>query len=58
VSRPVWLLDEPTSALDTPSQARLAALMLDHLARGGMIIAATHGPIGLEFPRELRLGAA
>jgi heme exporter protein A len=56
VKRPVWLLDEPTSALDTPSQGRLAELMRGHLAGGGMIVAAAHGPIGLDAPRELRLG--
>jgi len=54
--RPLWLLDEPTSALDVPSQDRLAGLMRDHLAGGGMIMAATHGPIGLERARELRVG--
>lgn len=58
VQRPIWLLDEPTSALDAPSQQRLAELMRGHLAGGGMIIAAAHGPIGLDAPRELRLGAA
>ena len=57
VKRPVWLLDEPTSALDAPSQTRLAALMDGHLAGGGIIVAAAHGPIGLENPREMRLGA-
>lgn len=54
--RPVWLLDEPTSALDAASQARLARLMRDHLSGGGMIVAATHGAIGLETPRELKMG--
>jgi heme exporter protein A len=53
--RPVWLLDEPASALDTAAQARLASLMADHLAGGGIIVAATHGPIGLDDARELRL---
>jgi heme exporter protein A len=57
VERPLWLLDEPTSALDAPSQERLAGLMRAHLGTGGMIVAATHGPIGLDAPRELRLGA-
>ena len=56
--RPLWLLDEPTSALDVPSQNRLADLMRDHLAGGGMIVAAAHGPIGLERARELKIGAA
>lgn len=58
VKRPLWLLDEPTSALDTQSQARLAGFMREHLAGGGMIVAATHGPIGLDAPRELKMGAA
>ena len=58
VKRPVWLLDEPTSALDAPSQERLAVLMRDHLAGGGLIVAAAHGPIGLDHPREMRLGKA
>jgi len=56
VPRPIWLLDEPTSALDVPSQRRLAELMRSHLAGDGMIIAAAHGPIGLERARELQIG--
>ena len=55
--RPVWLLDEPTNALDTAGQAMFAALMLDHLAQGGLIVAATHAPLGIAA-RELRIGAA
>ena len=55
VPRPIWLLDEPTSSLDAPSQKRLAGLMHDHLGGGGMIVAATHGPIGLERARELKM---
>ena len=58
VERPIWLLDEPTSALDAAAQTTLAELMRSHLAGGGMIVAATHGPIGLDGAKELRLGAA
>jgi heme exporter protein A len=58
VQRPVWLLDEPTSALDTLAQERLAQLMQGHLAGGGIILAATHAPIGLAGAKELRLGEA
>jgi heme exporter protein A len=58
VPRPIWLLDEPTSALDSPSQKKLTDLMSGHLAGGGMIVAAAHGPIGLERARELKLGPA
>jgi heme exporter protein A len=32
--------------------------MQRHLDGGGLILAATHGPIGLGAARELRLGAA
>jgi heme exporter protein A len=31
--------------------------MRDHLARGGLIVAATHGPLGIEA-RELKIGGA
>lgn len=55
--RPIWLLDEPTTALDREGQDMLAGLMRQHLAGGGLILAAAHGPIGLEQARELRLGA-
>jgi heme exporter protein A len=53
--RPIWLLDEPTSALDAAGQRLFATLMDDHLARGGLIIAATHAPLGVES-KELRIG--
>jgi heme exporter protein A len=58
VERPIWLLDEPTSALDTASQDRLTALMRKHLDNRGIILAATHGQIGLEGGQELRLDGA
>ena len=56
VERPIWLLDEPTSALDAGGQATLADLMRTHLAGGGLILAAAHGPIGLDRVKELPLG--
>jgi heme exporter protein A len=55
--RPIWLLDEPTSALDATGQSLFAGIMRDHLARGGLIVAATHAPLGIDA-RELRIGAA
>jgi heme exporter protein A len=58
VTRPLWLLDEPTSALDVASQTRLAELMRSHLAGGGIIVAAAHGPIGLDNAREMQIGPA
>ena len=55
VPRPVWLLDEPTSALDAAGQGMFVGLMTDHLRHGGLIIAATHTPLGIPA-RELRIG--
>src|SRR5207302_10958190 len=55
VKRPIWLLDEPAAALDTAGQSLFAGLMRDHLAGGGLVIAATHGPLGIEA-KELRIG--
>jgi len=55
VKRPLWLLDEPTSALDTASQGMLLDLMRAHLAGGGILVAATHLPLGIEGARELKL---
>jgi heme exporter protein A len=57
VRRPVWLLDEPTAALDVGGQDMFCGLMRDHLEAGGLIIAATHTPLGIDS-RELRIGAA
>jgi heme exporter protein A len=57
VRRPLWLLDEPTNALDAAGQSMFAALMTDHLARGGLIVAATHTPLGIAA-KELRIGGA
>lgn len=55
VEQPVWILDEPTSALDAASQQRFGALMDAHLAGGGIVIAATHQPLGMAVVRELQL---
>ena len=57
VRRPIWLLDEPTSALDAAGQNLFAGLMSSHLARGGLIVAATHAPLGIAA-NELRIGGA
>ena len=53
--RPVWLLDEPTAGLDGASAARFSALMRSHLDAGGIILAATHLPLGIEG-NELAMG--
>jgi heme exporter protein A len=56
VKRPIWLLDEPMSTLDAAAQEQLAGFMRAHLAEGGLILAATHGSLGLGAAQELRLG--
>lgn len=55
--RPLWLLDEPTSGLDKRSEAKFTELMRQHLAGGGLIVAATHLPLGLENSQELQMVA-
>jgi len=44
--RPVWLLDEPTSALDAASEAMFNGLVGEHVESGGMVLVATHTPLG------------
>ncbi len=53
--RPVWLLDEPTAALDADSDRMFAGLVKRHLAEGGIALATTHQPLGLEKVQELRM---
>lgn len=54
--RPVWLLDEPTAGLDKASEARLSEMMERHLDEGGIIVAATHLPLGIEGVKSLDMG--
>jgi len=53
--RPVWLLDEPTVSLDVASQGLLADAVRAHAQTGGIIVAASHVPLGVAFSRTLRL---
>jgi len=55
VKRPIWLLDEPASTLDAGGRDRLTDFMQSHLAGGGLILAATHGALGLSGVQELSL---
>ena len=57
VRRAVWLLDEPTAALDTAAQEFATGLMRAHVADGGILVAATHAPLGLDGA-SLAMGAA
>ncbi len=53
--RPVWILDEPTAALDVSAESVFTGLIKEHLAAGGIVLAATHQPLGLEDAQELRM---
>lgn len=54
--RAIWLMDEPTVGLDADSRIALAGIMQSHLDDGGIIIVATHDPLGFKG-RELILDA-
>lgn len=54
--RPLWLLDEPVTSLDTGAQGVFTEAVAAYLGRGGIVVAATHAPLGLAAARELRLG--
>lgn len=51
--RPVWILDEPTAALDAKAEAMFSDLVRAHLANGGIVLAATHQPLGLDNAQRL-----
>jgi heme exporter protein A len=46
--RSLWLLDEPFAPLDAEHRARFGELMRDHLATGGLILAAVHDPLPVD----------
>lgn len=43
--RSLWLLDEPMAPLDAGHREGFGVLMAEHLAGGGMILAAVHDPL-------------
>lgn len=49
--RPLWILDEPTTALDGAGTLLLARILARHLANRGIVVAATHAPLGLDADR-------
>jgi heme exporter protein A len=54
--RPLWLLDEPTAGLDAQSEMDFVELMKAHLGAGGIVVAATHQPLGIDRAKGLGLG--
>ncbi|HWU27179.1 MAG TPA: heme ABC exporter ATP-binding protein CcmA, partial [Rhizomicrobium sp.] len=57
MERPLWLLDEPLAALDSAGKALAADYIREHCRAGGLVVAATHEPLGLEG-KLLALGDA
>jgi heme exporter protein A len=55
-NRPLWLLDEPYATLDSSGRSFAAELMASHCATGGIVLAATHEPLGVPCA-HLALGA-
>jgi heme exporter protein A len=55
MTAPLWLLDEPTTNLDRQGQELVAALIQEHLAKGGVAVAAIHHELGITAPGVRRL---
>lgn len=53
----IWLLDEPANGLDIASAAALAAVVERHRAGGGIVVAASHMPLGWRHDAEIALTA-
>jgi heme exporter protein A len=54
--RPLWLLDEPLAPLDAAARALLGEVMSEHVAGGGLILAAVHDPLPMPA-RSVEVGA-
>ncbi len=54
---PLWLLDEPTIALDYRAVDRLRGAIDDHRAGGGIIVASTNVPLGIDDATTIDLAA-
>lgn len=54
--RPLWLLDEPMAPLDAAHRVAFGQLMEQHLAGGGMILAAVHDALPIAA-RGVEVGA-
>lgn len=52
----IWLLDEPGNGLDKESLTLLDAAMAIHRVRGGIIMAASHQPLGLSDVKTIAIG--
>lgn len=54
---PIWLLDEPGNGLDDASLRLLGGAVANHLATGGVLLAASHQPLPLSVSVAVDLPA-
>ncbi len=54
--RPLWLMDEPLAPLDAAGRALMGDILGEHLAGGGLVVAAAHDPLPVAT-RTLEIGA-
>ena len=50
-NRALWLMDEPLASLDAGGKKLAAGMIAAHCACGGMVVAATHEPLGVDCAR-------
>lgn len=55
-ARAIWLIDEPTAGLDAAATAMFEGLLDAHRGAGGIVIGATHVPLGRDDWRDLATG--
>lgn len=55
-NRPLWFLDEPLAALDSAGKTLITELISKHCSAGGIVIAATHDPLGVAA-KQILMGA-
>lgn len=53
--RPVWIVDEPTAGLDAQSTKMFTDISHNFCKGGGILVAATHLPLGLKKPKKLEI---
>ena len=56
--RPIWIVDEPTAGLDAQSSKMFTNLCQTFCKGGGILIAATHLPLGIKTEKTLEIKAS
>lgn len=53
--KPLWILDEPLSGLDVDSVSLMTAILMEHLADGGLVVITSHQDIDVKSKTPLRI---